>query len=191
MCTTHIPDKKFDGTNYRLWSMQMKYILQTQKLWIFITQRLEPTAYRDYQERHDQAFGMVMLSMEVRIQLLFESETKVYELWRKLEDAYAELARCPRMWIFSALPNNVKLQPYESVDSYVARIQTVVDEYTLNSGSKYPEVLHIQSLLKGLEENAAWKPWLEKIDRTVEAKTDNIPKIVLQLRHIERLLKAV
>jgi hypothetical protein len=190
MFTTHIPDKKFDGTNYRLWSMQMKYILQTQKLWTFITQRLEPTADRYYQERHDQAFGMVMLSMEVRIQLLFESETKVYELWRKLEDAYAELACCSRMWKFSVLPDIV-LQPYESVDSYVARIQTVFDEYTLGSGIKYPEILHIQCLLKGLEENAAWKPWLEKIDLTVEAKTDNIPKIVLQLRHIERLLKAV
>jgi hypothetical protein len=46
---------------------------------------------------------------------------------------------------------------------------------------------HIQFLLQGLEDNTDWKPLLEEIDRTVEAKTDNIPKIVLQLRHTERI----
>jgi hypothetical protein len=147
---------KLNGGNYASWSYQIKLILMEADLWTTVnpgeTRPTEENLLRDYVSRQGRALAKIALSVSDEQQMHIRQFDTPKEVWDELERLYAPRDSKFRIVQLRRSLYSQKSSNFDSVESYLGQINTIVTELA-NVGSKIEDGDLAMTILCGLSDD--------------------------------------
>jgi len=163
--STAITIKKFDGTDYKSWSLEVEILLeQKQVLGIVDSTEEAPedaTELKSWKKQHGIAWSTILLAMERSLQQQYGGQKDAKALWDQLKEDYKSKVKL-NVWALQDEMSAVKLRDCENVQEYSLKIQGHVNDFNLcadcSTGSgTMPKSEHSYSLMQGIPKDDDWR----------------------------------
>ena len=134
--STAIPIKKFDGMEYKSWTLEIEILLkQKQVLGIVDGTEEAPDAkdameFEAWKKWHGIAWSTILHMMERSLQQLYGVLTDAKALWDQLKEDYKSKVKL-NVWALPDQMSAVKLRHCENVQEYASKIQRCVNDFNL------------------------------------------------------------
>ncbi|XP_018378496.1 PREDICTED: uncharacterized protein LOC108771089 isoform X2 [Trachymyrmex cornetzi] len=123
---------KLNGANYRAWKSNMKMTLIQRELWKHITGEAvlpaEPTPEEEerFKNKENKALATIALGVEPEHQIHIPDCDKASDAWEALQRIFEPKSRA-RILQLKKQMLSIKLEPNETMNSYLARLKTCSD----------------------------------------------------------------
>ena len=123
--STAITIKKFDGTDYKSWSLEIEILLE-QKLFLGIVNGPEEaqedaTELKSWKKQHGIAWSTILLAMQRSLQQQYGMQKDAKALWDQLKEDYKSKLKL-NVWDLRDEMSAVKLSNCENVQEYSSKI---------------------------------------------------------------------
>jgi hypothetical protein len=141
--STAISIKKFDGTDYKSWCLEVEILLEhKQVLGIVNGTEEEPdaknakdaTEFKALKKHHPITRSTILLAMERSVQQLYGVKKDAKALWDQLMEGY-KLKVTLNVWVLRDEMSAVKLSNSENVQEYASKIQGYVNDFNFYAES--------------------------------------------------------
>jgi len=156
--STAISIKKFHGTDYKSWSLEVEILLeQKQVLGIVDGTEEAPentTELKSWKKQHGIARSTILLAMERSLQQQYGVQKDAKALWDQLKEDYKSRVKL-NVWALREEISAVKLRDCENVQEYASKIQGHVNDFNLCADSLtgsglMPKSEHSYYLMQGI-----------------------------------------
>jgi len=203
MCTddkmaesTAISIKKFDGTDYKSWSLEVEILLEQKQVLSIVDGTEEPpdakggTEFKAWKKQHGIARSTILLAMERSLQQQYGIQKDAKALWDQLKEDYKSKVKL-NVWALRDEISAVKLSDCENVQEYALKIQSYVNDFNLcadtdNSSSTgsdtIPKSEHTYYLMKGVPKDDDWKFFTQLMYDKIDTLADKPEEIVTKMK---------
>jgi len=198
--STAISIKKFDGTDYKSWSLEIE-ILWEQKQVLGIVDGTEEapnakdgTEFKAWKKQHGIARSTILLAMERSLQQQYGVQKDAKALWDQLKEDYKSKVKL-NVWALRDEMSAVKLSNCENVQEYASKIQGYVNDFNLCADSStgsgtMPKNEHSYYLMQGIPKDDDWRFFTQLMYDKIDTLADKPEEIVTKMRaHEARLQK--
>jgi len=201
--STAISIKKFDGTDYKSWSLEVEILLeQKQVLGIVDGTEEAPdaknakdaTEFKAWKKQHGIARSTILLAMERSLQQQYGVQKDAKALWDQLKEDYKSKVKL-NVWALRDEMSAVKLRDCENVQEYASKIQGYVNDFNLcadsdSSTGTMPKSEHSYYLMQGVPKDDDWRFFTQLMYDKIDTLADKPEEIVTKMKaHEARLQK--
>jgi len=198
--STAITIKKFDGTEYKSWSLEIEILLeQKQVLGIVDGTEEAPdpkdaTEFKAWKKQHGIARSTILLAMERSLQQQYGIQKDAKALWDQLKEDYKSKVKL-NVWALRDEMSAVKLRDCENVQEYASKIQGHVNDFNLCADSStgsgtMPKSEHSYYLMQGIPKDDDWRFFTQLMYDKIDTLADKPEEIVTKMKaHEARLQK--
>jgi hypothetical protein len=198
--STAITIKKFDGTDYKSWSLEIEILLeQKQVLGIVDGTEEAPdakdgTEFKAWKKQHGIARSTILLAMERSLQQQYGVQKDAKALWDQLKEDYKSKVKL-NVWALRDEMSAVKLSNCENVQEYASKIQGHVNDFNLCADSStgsgtMPKSEHSYYLMQGIPKDDDWRFFTQLMYDKIDTLADKPEEIVTKMKaHEARLQK--
>jgi hypothetical protein len=198
--STAISIKKFDGTDYKSWSLEIEILLeQKQVLGIVDGTEEAPdakdgTEFKAWKKQHGIARSTILLAMERSLQQQYGVQKDAKALWDQLKEDYKSKVKL-NVWALRDEMSAVKLSNCENVQEYASKIQGHVNDFNLCADSStgsgtMPKSEHSYYLMQGVPKDDDWRFFTQLMYDKIDTLADKPEEIVTKMKaHEARLQK--
>jgi len=196
--STAITIKKFDGTDYKSWSLEVEILLeQKQVLGIVDGTEEAPedaTELKSWKKQDGIARSTILLAMERLLQQQYGVQKDAKALWDQLNEDYKSKVKL-NVWALRDEMSAVRLSDCENVQEYASKIQSYVNDFNLcadtdrsSTGSgPMPKSEHTYYLMKGVLKDDDWRFFTQLMYDKIDTLADKPEEIVMKMKaHEER-----
>jgi len=196
--STAISIKKFDGTDYKSWSLEVEILLeQKQVLGIVDGTEEAPedaTELKSWKKQHGIARSTILLTMERSLQQQYGVQKDAKALWDQLKEDYKSKVKL-NVWALRDEISAVKLRDCENVQEYASKILGHVNDFNLCADSStgsgtMPKSEHSYYLMQGIPKDDDWRFFTQLMYNKIDTLADKPEEIVTKMKaHEVRLQK--
>jgi hypothetical protein len=196
--STAITIKKFDGTDYKSWSLELEILLeQKQVLGIVDGTEEAPedaTELKSWKKQHGIARSTILLAMERSLQQQYGVQKDAKALWDQLKEDYKSKVKL-NVWALRDEMSAVRLSNCENVQEYASKIQGHVNDFNLCADSStgsgtMPKSEHSYYLMQGIPKDDDWRFFTQLMYDKIDTLADKPEEIVTKMKaHEARLQK--
>jgi len=202
--STAISIKKFDGTDYKSWSLEIEILLeQKQVLGIVDGTEEAPdakdaTEFKAWKKQHGIAWSTILLAMERSLQQQYGVQKDAKALWDQLKEDYKSKVKL-NVWALRDEMSAVRLSDCENVQEYASKIQSYVNDFNLcadtdsssSTGSgTMPKSEHTYYLMKGVPKDDDWRFFTQLMYDKIDTLADKPEEVIVKMKaHEARLQK--
>jgi len=186
--STAISIKKFDGMDYKSWSLEVEILLeQKQVLGIVDGTEEAPedaTELKSWKKQHGIARSTILLAMERSLQQQYGVQKDVKALWDQLKEDYKLKVKL-NVWALRNKMSAVKLSNCENVQEYASKIQGYVNDFNLcveSSTSTMPKSEHSYYLMQGIPKDDDWRFFTQLMYDKIDTLADKPEEIVMKMK---------
>ena len=190
--------KKFDGTDYKSWSLEVEILLeQKQVLGIVDGTEEAPedaTQLKSWKKQHGIVRSTILLAMERSSQQQYGVQKDAKALWDQLKEDYKSKVKV-NDWALRDEMSAVKLRDCENVQEYASKIQGHVNDFNLcadssTGSSMMPKSKHSYYLMQGIPRDDDWRFFTQLMYDKIDTLADKPEEIVTRMKaHQTRLQK--
>jgi len=190
--------KKFDGTDYKSWSLEVEILLeQKQVLGIVDGTEEAPedaTQLKSWKKQHGIVRSTILLAMERSSQQQYGVQKDAKALWDQLKEDYKSKVKV-NDWALRDEMSAVKLRDCENVQEYASKIQGHVNDFNLCADSStgsgtMPKSEHSYYLMQGIPKDDDWRFFTQLVYDKIDTLADKPEEIVTKMKaHEARLQK--
>jgi len=196
--STAITIKKFDGTDYKSWSLEIEILLE-QKQVLGIADGTEEapdakdgTEFKAWKKQHGIARSTILLAMERSLQQQYGVQKDAKALWDQLKEDYKSKVKL-NVWALRDEMSAVKLRDCENVQEYASKIQGYANDINLcaeSSTDTMPKSEHSYYLMQGIPKDDDWRVFTQLMYDKIDTLADKPEEIVTKTKaHEARLQK--
>jgi len=196
--STAITIKKFDGADYKSWSLEIE-ILFEQKQVLGIVDGTEEapdskdrTEFKARKKQHGIARSTILLAIERSLQQQYGVQKDPNALWDQLKENYKSKVKL-NVWALRDEMSAVKLSNCENVQEYASKIQGYVNDFNLcaeSSTGTMPKSEHSYYLMQGIPKDDHWRFFTQLMYDKIDTLADKPEEIVTKMKaHEARLQK--
>ena len=124
--------EKLDGSNYQVWKVKMKMLLQERGLWdIVMGEECPPKGAGEdalkYQKKEQSAFNSICLNVKDKLLIQCSRAKTARNAWKALEDTYQSCSAAKKMYLRRKF-FTTKMVPGEDMKTLINKITLLVDE---------------------------------------------------------------
>jgi len=194
--STAILIKKFDGTDYKSWSLEVEILLeQTQVLGIVDGTEEEPEhpiELTSSKKQHGITRSTILLAMERSLQQQYGVQKDAKALCDQLKEDYKSKVKL-NVWALRDEMSAVKLSNCENVQEYASKIQGYVNHFNLSAESStgtMPTSEHRYYLMQGIPKDDNWRFFTQLMYDKIDTLADKPEETVRKMKaHEARLQK--
>jgi len=198
---TVITIKKFDGTDYKSWSLEIEILLEQKQVLGIVDGTEEAldakdgTEFKAWKKQHAIARSTILLAMERSLQQQYGVQKDAKALWDQLKEDYKSKVKL-NVWALRDEMSAVKLSNCENVQEYVSKIQGQVNDFNLCADSStgsgtMPKSEHSYYLMQGIPKDDDWRFFTQLMYDKIDTLADKPEEIVTNMiAHEARLQKA-
>jgi len=204
--STAISIKKFDGTDYKSWSLEVEILLeQKQVLGIVDGTEEAPdaknakdaTEFKAWKKQHGIARSTILLAMERSLQQQYGVQKDAKALWDQLKEDYKSKVKL-NVWALRDEMSAVRLSDCENVQEYASKIQSYVNDFNLcadtdssSTGSgTMPKSEHTYYLMKGVPKDDDLRVFTQLMYDKIDTLADKPEVVIVKMKaHEARLQK--
>jgi len=194
--STAISIKKFDGTEYKSWSLEVEILLeQKQVLGIVDGTEEAPdakdgTEFKAWKNQYGIARSTILLAMERSLQQQYGIQKDAKALWDQLDKDYKSKVKL-NVWALRDEMSAVKLNDCENVQEYASKIQSYVNDFnfcadtdsTSSTGSgTMLRSEHTYYLMKGVPKDDDWRFFTQLMYDKIDTLADKPEAIVTKMK---------
>lgn len=119
--------KKFDGTQYEVWSTLMRAVLTAKNLDSHIDSDIKPNDSKelgDWSKKNQLAKAMILLTLSEDIVKLVLACSSAGQVWQRLKEIHAQDSEACRMLVQQEF-YNIRMKPGSKVSTYVAEVELI------------------------------------------------------------------
>jgi len=197
--STAISIKKFDGTDYKSWSLEVEILLEQKQVLSIVDGTEEApedaTELKSWKKQHGIARSTILLAMERSLQQQYGVQKNAKALWDQLREDYKSKVKL-NVWALRDEMSAVKLSDCENVQEYSSKIQSYVNDFNLcadsdsSTGGTMPKSEHTYYLMKGVPKEDDWRFFTQLMYDKIDTLADKPEVIVTEMKaHEARLQK--
>jgi len=195
--STAISIKKFDGTDYKSWSLEIEILLeQKQVLGIVDSTEKAPdakdeTEFKAWKKPHGIVRSTILLAMERSLQQQYGVQKDAKALWDQLKEDYKSKVKL-NVWALRDKMSAVKSSNCENVQEYASKIQCYVNDFNLcaeSSTGTMPKSEHSYYLMQGIPKNDDWRFFTQLMYDKIDTLADKQEEIVSKMKADEARLQ--
>jgi len=192
--STAITIKKFDGTDYKSWSLEIEILLeQKQVLGIVDGTEEAPdakdgTEFKAWKKQHGIARSTILLAMERSLQQQYGVQKDAKALWDQLKEDYKSKVKL-NVWALRDEMSAVKLRDCENVQEYASKIQGYVNDFNLSADSDsstgsgtMPKSEHSYYLMKGIPKDDDWRFFTKLMYDKIDTLADKPEEVIMKMK---------
>jgi len=188
--STAITITKFDGTDYKSWSLEIEILLeQKQVLGIVDGTEEAPedvTELKSWKKQHGIARSTIFLAMEKSLQQQYGVQKDAKALWDQLKEDYKSQVKL-NVWALRDEMSVVKLSNCENVQEYASKIQGHVNDFNLCADSStgsgtMPKSEHSYYLMQGIPKDDDWRFFTQLMYNKIDTLADKPEEIVMKMK---------
>jgi hypothetical protein len=188
--STTITIKKFDGTVYKSWSLEIEILLeQKQVLGIVDGTEEAPdakdgTEFKAWKKQHGIARSTILLAMERSLQQQYGVQKDAKALWDQLKEDYKSKVKL-NVWALRDEMSAVKLRDCKNVQEYASKIQGYVNDFNLCAESltcTMPKSEHSYYLMQGVPKDDDWRFFTQLMYDRIDTLADKPEEIVTKMK---------
>jgi len=194
--STAITIKKFDGTDYKSWSLEIEILLeQKQVLGIVDGTEEAPDAkdgpeFKAWKKQHGIARSTILLAMERSLHQQYGVQKDAKALWDQLKEDYKSKVKL-NVWALRDKMSAVRLSNCENVQEYASKIQSYVNDFNLcadtdsssSTGSgTMQKSEHTYYLMKGVPKDDDWRFLTQLMYDKIDTPADKPEEIVTKMK---------
>jgi len=197
---TAITIKKFDGTDYKSWSLEIEILLEQQQVLGIVDGTEEApdakdgTEFKVWKKQHGITHSTILLVMERSLQQEYGVQKDAKALWDQLTEDYKSKVKL-NVWALREEMSAVKLSNCENVQEYASKIQGHVNDFnhcadsSTGSGTM-PKSEHSYYLMQGIPKDKDWRFFTQLMYDKIDTLADKPEEIVMKMKaHEARLQK--
>jgi hypothetical protein len=188
--STAISIKKFDGTDYKSWSLEVEILLEQKQVLGIVdgTEEAPEDAIelKSWKKQHGIAQSTILLAMQRSWQQQYVVQKDAKALWDQLKEDYKSKVKL-NVWALRDEMSAVKLSNCENVQEYASKIQGHVNDFNLCAGSStgsgtMPKSEHSYYLMQGVPKNDDWRFFTQLMYDKIDTLADNPEEIVTKMK---------
>jgi len=205
---TAISITKFDGTDYKSWSLEVEILLEQKKVLGIVNNTEEApdaknaknvTEFKAWKKQHGIARSTIHLVMERSLQQQYGIQKDAKALWDKLKEHYKSKLKLNVLALRDEMLA-VKLSDCENVQEYTSRIQSYVNDFNLcadtnssssTGGGTMPKSESTYDLMKGVPTDDDWRFFTQLMYDKIDTRADKPEEIVTKMKAHEARLQNV
>jgi len=166
---TAITIMKFDGTDYKSWSLVIDILLEQKQVLSIVDGTEEAphpkdgTDFKLWKKQHGVAWSTILLAMERSLQQQYGAQKDATALWDQLKEDYKLKVKL-NVWALRDEMSAVILSDCENVQEYASKILSYLNGFNLcadldsSTGSgTMPKSEHTYYLIKGVPKDDDWR----------------------------------
>jgi len=128
--------KKFDGTDYKSWRLEIEILLEQKQVLGIVDDKEEApdtkdgTEFKAWKKQHGIARSTILLAMERSLQQQYGVQKDAKALWDQLKEDYKSKVKL-NVWGLGDEMSAVRLSDCENVQEYTSKIQSYVNDFNL------------------------------------------------------------
>jgi len=198
--STAIMIKKFDGTDYKSWSLEIEILLEQKQVLGIVDGTEEAPDGKDrsdftaWKKRHGIARSTILLTMKRSLQQQYGVQKDAKALWDQLKEDYKTKVKL-NVWALRDEMSAVKLNNCENVQEYASKIQGHVNDFNLCTDSStgsgmMPKCEHSYYLMQSIPKDDDWRVFTQLMYDKIDTLADKLEEIVTKMKaHKARLQK--
>jgi len=194
--STAISIKKFDGTDYKSWSLEVEILLEQKQVLGIVdgTEEVpeDATELKSWKKQHGITWSTILLVMERSLQQQYGVQKDAKALWDQLKEDYRSKVKL-NVWALRDEMSAVKLSNCENVQEYASKIQGYVNDFNLcaeSSTGTMPKSEHSYYLMQGIPKDDDWRVFTQLMYDKIDTMANNPEEIVTKMKpHKARLQK--
>jgi hypothetical protein len=204
MCTddkmaksTAITIKKFDGTDYKSWSLEIEILLEPKEVLGIVDgteaapDEKDGTECTPWKKQDGIARSTILLAMERSLQQQYGVQNDAKALWDQLKEDYKSKVKL-NVWALRDEMSAVKLRDCKNVQEYASKIQGYVNDFNLcaeSSTGTMPKSEHSYDLMQGILKDDDWRFFTQLMYHKIDTLADKPEEIETKMRAHEALTK--
>jgi len=198
--STAISIKKFDGTDYKSWSLEVEILLEQKQVLGIVDgteeapdakNATDTTEFKAWKKQHGIARSTILLAMERSLQQQYGVQKDAKALWDQLKEDYKSKVKL-KVWALRDEMSAVKLRDCENVQEYASKIQGYVNDFNLcaeSSTGTMPKSEHSYYLMQGIPKDDDWRFFTQLMYDKIDTLADKPEEIVTKMRAHEARLQ--
>jgi hypothetical protein len=190
--STAISIEKFDGTDYKSWSLEMEIVLeQKQVLGIFYGTEEAPDAkdgaqFKAWRKQHGIARSTILHAMEWSLQPQYGIQKDAKVLWDQLKEDYKSKVKA-NVWALGDEMSAVKLRDCENAPKNSSTIKGYVNDFTLCADSStcsgtMPKCEHSYYVIRGIPKDDHWRDFTQLMYNEIDTLAGKPQQIVTKMK---------
>jgi len=196
--STAILIKKFDGTDYMSWSLEVEILLEQKQVLGSVDGTEEApdvknakdaTEFEAWKKQHGIARSTILLAMERSLQQQYGVQKDAKALWDQLKEDYKSKVKL-NVWALRDEMSAVRLDDCENVQDYASKIQGYVNDFNLcansdsstGGGGTMPKSEHTYYLMKGIPKDDDWRFFTQLMYDKIDTLADKPEEIVTKMK---------
>jgi hypothetical protein len=143
--------KKFDGTEFDVWSTLQEVYLRAKNIWYVIDEPKPEAADTKWENANRQAKMALLWSLEHEIVKLVISCDTARDIWNRLKAVHAQKSESCRMILYQEF-YACNMEPGQRVSDYVAKVE-FIGKKLRNSGATIDDETLISKVVTGLSQD--------------------------------------
>ena len=194
--STLISIKKFDGTDYKSWSLEIEILLERKQV-VGIVDSTEKapdgkdgTEFNAWKKQHGIARSTILFAMERSLQQQDGVQKNAKAWWNQLKENYKSKVKL-NVWALRDEMAAVKLRDCDNVQEYASKIPGYVNDFNLcaeSSTGKMPKSDHNNFLMQGIPKDNYWRFYTQLMYDKINTLADKPDEIVTKIKAHEARL---
>jgi len=186
--------KKFDGTDYKSWSLEIEILLE-QKQVLGIVEGTEEapdakdgTRCKTWQKQYRIERSTILLPMERPLQQQNGVQKDAKALLDQLQEDYKSKVKL-NVWALRDEMSALRLSDCENVQEYASKIPSYVNDFNLcadtdsSTGSgTMPKSEHTYSLMKGVPKDDDWRFFTQLMYDKIDTLADKPEEVIVKMK---------
>jgi len=188
--STAITIKKFDGTDYKSWTLEIEILLEQKQVLSIVDgteeapDTTDATEYKAWKKQHGIARSTVLLAMERSLQQQYGVQKDAKALWDQLKDDYKLKVKL-NVWALRDEMSAVKLRDCENVQKYASKIQGYVNNFNLCANSStgsgmMPRSEHSYYLMQGIPKDDDGRFFTQLMYDKIDTLADKPEEVIME-----------
>jgi len=188
--------KKFDGTDYKSWSLEIEILLKQKQVFGIVDGTEEApdakdgTEFKAWKKQHRIARSTILLAMERSLQQQYGVQKDAKTLWDQLKEDYKSKVKL-NVWALRDEMSAVRLSDCENVQEYAWKIQSYVNDFNLRADTDSSSSTgsgtmlkseHTYYLMKGVPKDDDWRFFTQLMYDKIDTLADKPEEIVTKMK---------
>jgi len=193
--STAITIKKFDGTDYKSWSLEIEILLEQKQVLGIVDGTEEAiedaTELKSWKMQHGIARSTILLAMERSLQQQYGVQKDAKALWDQVKEDYKSKVKL-NVWALREEMSAVKLRDSANVQEYASKILGYVNDFNLcaeSSTGTMPKSEHSYYLLQGIAKDDDWRFFTQLMYDKIDTMANKPEEIVTKMKAHEARLQ--
>jgi len=196
--STVISIKKFDGTYYKSWRLEIEILLEQKQVHGIVdsTEKApdvtDGTEFKAWKKQHGIARSTILLAMERSLQQQYGIQKDAKALCDQLKEHYKSKVKL-NVWALRNAMRAVRFSDCESVQEYASKIQGYGNDFNLcteSSTGTIPKSEHTYYPMKGEPKAEDWRFFTQLMYDKIDTFADKVEEVVMEMKaHEARLQK--